>query len=124
MRGVAGIARSIGVVSGVLISNLVFAQTIEQISAPAFAASMPHNGESYRPVASDDGRWVAYLSAASNLVAGDDNGHVDVFVVDRNDGSQVLASRSTLQAANGAASDVVGISNDGRYVVFVSAASN
>ncbi|MBK9654861.1 MAG: hypothetical protein IPO66_05065 [Rhodanobacteraceae bacterium] len=78
----------------------------------------------YRPVASDDGRWVAYLSLASNLVEGDDNGHADVFVVDRSVGSQVLASRSTLQAANGAASDVVGISNDGRYVVFVSQASN
>lgn len=124
MRRVTRIVWSIGVVFGVLGDNPVRAQTIEQISVPAFAASMPHNDASSRPVASDDGRWVAYLSLATNLVEGDDNGHADVFVVDRSVGSQVLASRSTLQAANGAASDVVGISNDGRYVVFVSEASN
>lgn len=124
MRGVTRIVWAIGMVSGVFCGNPVRAQTIEQISVPAFAASMPHNDATYRPVASDDGRWVAYLSLASNLVEGDDNGHADVFVVDRSVGSQVLASRSTLQAANGAASDVVGISNDGRYVVFVSQASN
>lgn len=124
MRGVTRIVWSIGVVFGVFSGNPAGAQTIEQISVPAFAASMPHNDATYRPVASDDGRWVAYLSLATNLVEGDDNGLADVFVVDRNVGSQVLASRSTLQAANGAASDVVGISNDGRYVVFVSEASN
>lgn len=124
MRGFTRIVQSTGVVCGGFIGNLSWAQSIEQISLPAFAASMPHNGDSYRPVASDDGRWVAYLSAASNLVEGDDNGYADVFVVDRNNGTQVIASRSTLQAANGAASDVVGISNDGRYVVFVSQASN
>lgn len=124
MRGVTRIVQSIGMVCSVVVGNQVWAQTIEQISLPAFAATMPGNGESYQPVASDDGRWVAYLSSASNLVEGDDNGYADVFVADRNNGTQVIASRSTLQAANDAARSVIGISNEGRYVVFASAASN
>ncbi len=87
MRGFTRIVQSTGVVCGVFVGNLSWAQSIEQISLPAFAASMPHNGDSYRPVASDDGRWVAYLSAASNLVEGDDNGLADFFRKDLHSGA-------------------------------------
>jgi uncharacterized repeat protein (TIGR01451 family) len=38
---------------------------------------------SYNPAISADGRWVAFQSDASNLVAGDTNGKLDVFVRDR-----------------------------------------
>jgi Tol biopolymer transport system component len=38
------------------------------------------NGSSFDPALSLDGRWVAYVSAASNLVSGDGNGLRDVFV--------------------------------------------
>jgi VCBS repeat-containing protein len=40
------------------------------------------NSDSLRPVISADGRYVAFDSTASNLVAGDNNGIYDVFVVD------------------------------------------
>ena len=40
------------------------------------------NGPSYTPSISDDGRFVAFRSEASNLVAGDDNGQADIFVAD------------------------------------------
>ena len=41
------------------------------------------NGASERPRISADGRFVAFVSSASNLVAGDTNGVADVFLHDR-----------------------------------------
>jgi Tol biopolymer transport system component len=43
----------------------------------------PANGYSYSPVISADGRFVAFTSAADNLVPGDTNGKLDVFVAER-----------------------------------------
>ena len=47
------------------------------------SAGVQGNGASYGPSISADGRYVAFVSAASNLVAGDTNGYADVFVRDR-----------------------------------------
>ena len=55
--------------------------TTERISVSASGAEA--NAGSLDPVLSADGRYVAFLSGASNLVAGDTNGHWDVFVRDR-----------------------------------------
>src|SRR5207237_7969836 len=41
------------------------------------------DGASFTPAISADGRWVAFASAASTLVAGDTNGTEDVFRYDR-----------------------------------------
>ena len=41
------------------------------------------NADSLSPAISADGRYVAFISAASNLVSGDTNGVGDVFVHDR-----------------------------------------
>ncbi len=46
------------------------------------AAGKEPNGASYRAVYSPDGKSVAFASYASNLVAGDTNGRMDVFVRD------------------------------------------
>ena len=43
------------------------------------------NGFSASPALSADGRFVAFDSAATNLVPGDTNGSTDVFVHDRDD---------------------------------------
>jgi hypothetical protein len=71
-----------------------------------------------------DGRYVAFSSYASNLVAGDTNGRADVFVRDRETGTTTLASvdRNSVQG-NSDSSDAA-ISADGRYVAFRSRASN
>jgi Tol biopolymer transport system component len=45
---------------------------------------------------SGDGRFVAFVSWAKNLVPGDTNDHTDVFVHDRVTGASVRASVSTL----------------------------
>jgi WD40 repeat protein len=55
---------------------------------------IPGNGWSSSAVPSSDGRFVAFQSYASNLVAGDNNSTVDVFVRDRHLGTTRLASRA------------------------------
>lgn len=73
---------------------------------------------------SGDGRFVAYVSDANNLVGGDTNGVGDIFVYDRNTGqtTRVSVDSSGLESNGGSYSP--GLSNDGRYVAFASNASN
>ena len=60
------------------------------------------NNHSERPAISADGRYVAFTSLASNLVAGDTNGKLDVFVRDRVTGATTRVSVATGGAqANG-----------------------
>ncbi len=82
------------------------------------------DGDSFQPHLSADGRFVAFASAASNLVPGDTNRKTDVFVYDRLSGAleRVSVSRSGRQANGNSANPR--ISADGRYVCFSSAASN
>jgi hypothetical protein len=86
-------------------------------------------GTSYRyfglPIAvTPDGRFVAFSSAASNLVAGDAGGGLDVFVRDRHLGVTELVSLADSGAQADGASVSPAISDDGRFVVFHSWARN
>jgi len=82
------------------------------------------NAESFASSISADGRYVALVSAASNLVPGDTNGVEDVFVHDRQTGTttRISVDSGGNQGNSGCAG--AAISADGRYVAFVSAASN
>ena len=73
---------------------------------------------------SDDGRYVAFNSEATNLVPGDTNGFGDIFVHDMSTGvtTRVSISSSGQQADH--PSDSPAISGDGRYVTFASDATN
>ncbi len=73
---------------------------------------------------SADRRFIAFSSAASNLVAGDTNDTEDVFVRDLQSGTTVLVSAATGGAQGDASSILPSISADGRYVAFISGASN
>jgi hypothetical protein len=75
-------------------------------------------------VISASGRFVALSSAASNLVTGDNNGVSDAFVRDLQNGTTRRVSVSSAGAQANAESYVRFISPDGRYIVFVSSASN
>jgi len=94
----------------------------ERISLSATAGDA--NGASVAPALGFDGRFVAFESLASNLVAGDGNSRRDVFVRDRQTGSteRVSVSSSAAQANND--SFLPTLSSDGRFVAFCSAASN
>ncbi|HNP16145.1 MAG TPA: hypothetical protein PKI99_06765, partial [Terrimesophilobacter sp.] len=96
--------------------------SIEMLSVSPSGATA--NAHCAKPSLSADGRWVSFGSNASNLVPGDVNQAADVFLTDRSTGLTILVSRSTLgQQANGG-SGISGISPDGRYVAFRSAATN
>jgi Tol biopolymer transport system component len=80
---------------------------------------------SYAPFVSADGRYVVFISYGSNLVAHDANGdESDVFVRDRVKHTTELVDVSTLGVQSNGVNDEPAISRDGRYVVFVSTASN
>jgi hypothetical protein len=72
---------------------------------------------------SPDGRYVAYQSQSTNLVAGDTNGVPDVFLHDCSTGETSRASVGAGVQAN-AASSAPAVSADGRYVAFHSLATN
>ncbi len=82
------------------------------------------NQASSSPALSRDGRFVAFSSAANNLVAGDNNSLSDIFVVDRLTGDiERVSLASDFEEANGA-SFSPSISGDGRFVAFESEANN
>jgi len=85
------------------------------------SAGVQGNGMSAEQAISADGRYVAFESDASNLVAGDTNKATDVFVRDRRTGrtSRVSISSNGGQGSGG----YPAISADGRYVAFVSYSS-
>ena len=84
------------------------------------------NGFSGFAVISRDGRYVAFASGASNLVPDDTNEAVDVFVRDLRTGrtTRVSLGGRGRQATRGSVSTEPSISAHGRYVAFVSDASN
>jgi Tol biopolymer transport system component len=80
--------------------------------------------ESFIASISADGRYVAFGSFASNLVANDSNGVFDAFVRDRQLGTTVRVSVNSAGVQANAATYPSRISPDGRYVVLISDASN
>ncbi|MCE9596068.1 MAG: hypothetical protein K8S98_17905 [Planctomycetes bacterium] len=82
------------------------------------------NGDSSAPRLSANGNVVAYSSFAKNLVVGDVNLAMDVFIHDFTTGATNLVSITAAFGQANGRSDVAGISNDGRYVAFTSFASN
>ena len=84
------------------------------------------NSHSSQPSISADGRFVAFTSSATNLVAGDTNGFADVFVRDLVAGTTVRASLvdGGPTQVTGGISSAPSISNDGNLVAFESTAPN
>ena len=88
------------------------------------AGGIEANDSSFNASISGDGRYVAFLSFASNLIEGDTNGYSDIFVYDRqtNTTQRVSVGVGGIQAND--SSYFASISGDGRYVAFQSDASN
>ncbi|MGE9746333.1 hypothetical protein [Bdellovibrio bacteriovorus] len=99
-------------------------QTGETKRVSVSSAGAQASGHSFRPSISADGRYIAYSSAATDLVAGDTNMQMDVFVYDQQTASTTRVSLSSLGAQGNLDSDRTVISGNGRYVAFESAATN
>ncbi len=82
------------------------------------------NGTSRSSVMTPDGRYAAFVSAASNLTPGDTNGIPDVFVRDVQAGVTTLASAGAMPFTATSSSELPLITPDGRYVAFYSTATN
>ncbi len=78
----------------------------------------------WSPVVSGNGRWIAFASIVSELVRGDTNGMTDVFLQDRQTGVVQRVSVASDGSQSNHSSAQPSISGDGRYIVFVSLASN
>ncbi|WP_433728011.1 TolB family protein [Actinoplanes sp. CA-051413] len=91
--------------------------TVALNGGPADNYSTPGTGVSAH------GRYIVFASAATNLVAGDTNDQVDVFVRDTVGRRTMLVSQGNGGVASDGESRPGNISADGRYVVFESAAT-
>ena len=82
------------------------------------------NGRSFSPTLSQDGRFVVFVSQASDLVANDNNAILDVFVRDRwNNVTHCLSANMAGAMGNHVSSHPV-LSADGRTVAFQSFADD
>ena len=82
------------------------------------------NSHSFAPAVSRDGRMIAFHSDASNLVSGDANNASDVFVHDRQSRATTRVSVATGGVEGNGSSSAPALSADGRFVSFVSDATN
>jgi Tol biopolymer transport system component len=119
---VRALACAVAVTATLLWVPAVQAAVSERVSVTA--GGTQGDKESGAPSISADGRYVAFVSAAGNLVAGDTNGDYDIFVYDRQTDTVRRVSVATGGAqANGDSRSPV-ISADGKCVAFLSRATN
>ena len=107
------------------VRSLASAATTERVSVSS--AGEQGNDWSHQPSISADGRYVAFVSYATNLVEGDNNGESHIFVRDRVTGTTERVSVSSAgEEANQFSEEWFGpyISANGRIVAFWSSASN
>jgi Tol biopolymer transport system component len=88
------------------------------------SAGILGNDASFGAGLSADGRYAVFSSQASNLVRGDTNNALDVFVRDRDTGTTERVSLSGAGRQGNEESFGTSITPDGRYVAFTSRASN
>src|SRR5262249_10887083 len=99
---------------------------LELVSRATGIAGAKENGTSFHPSISADGRFVAFVSSASNLDPADGDTTADVFVRDLQTDTTTLVSRASgaAGAKGNSDSNSPSISADGRFVAFVSFATN
>ena len=88
------------------------------------SAGVESDSWSENPSISSDGRYVAFESIATNLVAGDTNTVRDIFVRDEQLGTTTRVSVDTVGTEADDGSFEPSISSDGSYVAFGSDATN
>jgi len=98
----------------------------------AISGNTTGDGGSYQPIITPDGAYVIFASFATNIIANDTNNKADVFRYHVGSGALVMVSRNHDNQAGGNDNSFFDfgeykpydISDDGRYVVFVSSASD
>ena len=99
-------------------------ETGTTVLVSANSAGLAGNSSSYEASLSYNGRYVAFRSYASDLVAGDTNGQSDIFVRDMVAGVTTRVSVASDGTQANSYSWYPDISGDGRWVAFGSQANN
>jgi Tol biopolymer transport system component len=99
-------------------------QTSQTSRVSVSSAGAQAQGDSTDPSISADGRLVAFVSDAADLVSGDTGGHRDIFVRDTQGGQTIRVSVGPGNAQADGDSDSPAISGNGRYIAFRSDATN
>ena len=82
------------------------------------------NGASFFPSISGDGRWVVFVSNATDITAGDTKDVSNIYLHNLQTSTTTLVSRGVDGAASDGASTRPVLAGSGRFVVFESEASN
>jgi Tol biopolymer transport system component len=98
--------------------------TGQTIRASVSSTEAQADAQSHSPSINASGRFVAFVSSASNLVPSDTNGTEDIFVRDLVEGTTERVSLRSNGAEANSSSTSVSISANGRWVAFASFASN
>ncbi|WP_413162069.1 DUF4347 domain-containing protein [Capilliphycus salinus ALCB114379] len=94
------------------------------IRLPVGLGGVEANNASFDPQISGNNRFIVFESLANNLVEGDNNNALDIFVYDRQTGLTNRVSVDGNGFGGNRASSQPSISDDGRFVGFSSSASN
>lgn len=108
-------------VSDIYVAAVPDGQPIRVSMAPQAVAA---NGGSFSPAISNDGRFIAFYSDATNLVAADANGFSDVFLRDRITGETNIISKEVSGVQGDERSSHPFMSSDGLTIAFSSSAQN
>ena len=111
-------------VMGLLAQGVAGAQTCRVERASISFTGGEASGFNEFPSLSHDGRYVAFGTWASNVVPGDVNGKIDVVLLDRQQGTLELVSKSTTGLQGDGHSTVPRISANGSVIAFHSTATN
>ncbi len=104
--------------------GLTSAQAAEpQLVAPHSRPSVSASEPSSAPVLSADGRVMAYVSGAPNLVSNQGSAGFNLFAKDLSLGNSVLANRTTNALGFGATTLLIGISSNGQFIAYQSDAA-
>lgn len=124
---VAGQTQSEGFSTNVFLRDVV-TNTTQLVSHSTAGWNFVGNGSSFDPVISGDGRYVAYVSDATDLIVGltDTNDRRDVFVFDSHNVMTFLVSASSANANTTANQQSLApvISSDGKFIAFISRATD
>jgi YD repeat-containing protein len=82
------------------------------------------NGKSFDSAISGDGRYITFISKATNLVSNDTNGFDDIFLHDRATGETTRVSVNNTGIESNRNSEKASISTDGRYITIQTSATN
>lgn len=110
------------ILSSVLVSAAAGAGSITRASTASDGSE--GNSQSYDPSISADGRYIAFVSYATNLVSPDTNGATDVFLKDTSTGATYRLSTDSGGVQGNRHCTDPSISANGRFVAFDSKSDN